>query len=73
MHKRTQGAMTLHHYGCLGLFITFACNWKWIEIMQELLLGQKPQNQHEIVARVFCQKIVKLMDLIIKGNTFEET
>ena len=74
MHEKTQDALTyVRHYGRPDLFITFTCNPKWPEITAELLPGQASNNRHDIVARVFRQKIVKLMDLLTKHNIFGPT
>ncbi|GFQ76040.1 helitron_like_N domain-containing protein [Trichonephila clavata] len=71
MHERTQDAMTyVRNYGRPDLFITFTCNPAWPEIENELLLGQKPHNRHDLLARVFHGKLKILMNLITKGKIF---
>jgi len=71
MHERTQDAMTyVRKYGRPDLFITFTCNPKWKEIEDELFLGQKPHDRHDIVSRVFNLKLRSLMDLLTKGEIF---
>ena len=73
MHERTQDAMTyVRKYGRPDLFITFTCNPKWSEIQQELLLNQKPHHRHDLLARVFHLKLIKLMHLITKSQIFGE-
>lgn len=73
MHERSQDAMTYdRHYGRPDLFITFTCNPPWVEISKELLQGQKAHDRHDIIARVFCVKVKKMMDLLIKGRIFGE-
>lgn len=58
MHEYAQDAMTyVRNYGTPDLFITFTCNPKWMEIERELEPGQKPQDRHDIIARVFQQKL----------------
>lgn len=52
------------------LFITFMCNPKWTEIEELLLPGQKSIDRHDIIARVFKQKLVCLIYLITKCNIF---
>ncbi|GBP16605.1 hypothetical protein EVAR_89204_1 [Eumeta japonica] len=43
MHEYAQDAMSyVRHYGTADLFITFTCNPQWIEIKQELFLGNHP-------------------------------
>ena len=71
MHEKTQDAMTyVRQYGRPDLFITFTCNPKWPEITQELFEGQKSHDRYDIVSRVFHLKVMKLMNLITKGNIF---
>lgn len=71
MHEKTQDALVyVRHFGCANLFITFTCNPKWTEITRELWPGQKPQDRHDIIARVFHQKIMILMKLITKDKIF---
>ncbi|XP_054711418.1 uncharacterized protein LOC129221007 [Uloborus diversus] len=71
MHERTQDAMTyVRSYGRPDLFITFTCNPTWNEIKAELFPGQKPQDRHDLLARVFHVKQKMLMNLISKGNIF---
>ena len=60
-HERTQDAMTyVRTHGTPDLFITFTCNPKWIEIQRELQPGQMAHHRHDIVARVFRQKLLLL-------------
>ncbi|XP_050340837.1 uncharacterized protein LOC126767347 [Bactrocera neohumeralis] len=74
MHEYTQDAMTyVRHYGRPDLFITFACNPKWIEIVQLLLPGQTSSDRHDITARVFRQKIRSLMHYIVGHRVFRDT
>ena len=71
MHERTQDGMKyVQTFGRPDFFITFTCNPNWKEIKDQLLPGQKPQDRHDIVARVFQQKKRKLIDLIEKSNIF---
>ncbi|XP_044594412.1 uncharacterized protein LOC123271894 [Cotesia glomerata] len=74
MHERTQDGMVyIRTFGKPDLFITFTCNPKWNEIACELLPGQKSQDRHDIIARVFRLKVKKLIDLITKKYIFGET
>nr|XP_018910130.1 PREDICTED: uncharacterized protein LOC109039193 [Bemisia tabaci] len=52
------------------LFITFTCNPKWEEIQECLKSGQKPQDRHDILARVFNLKVKKMIDLLRKNEIF---
>ncbi|KYO43944.1 hypothetical protein Y1Q_0012895 [Alligator mississippiensis] len=71
MHERTQDAMTyVQNCSCPDLFITFTCNPAWVEVANELMLGQKPQDWHDLLPRVFRQKVKALMNLINKGKIF---
>ena len=74
MHEYTQDAMTyVRNYGRPDLFITFTCNPKWEEIQVELMCGQTHYDRHDLTARVFRQKLIKLMDAITKGHVFGPT
>lgn len=74
MHEKTQDALTyVRHYGCPNLFITFTCNPKWPEITKELWFGQKSQDRHDVIARVFRQKVQTLMGLINVQHIFGKT
>ena len=71
MHERTQDAFTyVRLFGRPDLFITFTCNAKWKEIQDEFLPGQKTVNRHDLTARVFHLKLIKLMNLISKSEIF---
>lgn len=71
MHEYAQDAMTYaRQYGTADLFITFTCNPSWDEIKDLLLPGQTSADRHDIIARVFKQKLKKLMDFIIKYRIF---
>uniref|UniRef100_A0A0L8FK89 Helitron helicase-like domain-containing protein n=1 Tax=Octopus bimaculoides TaxID=37653 RepID=A0A0L8FK89_OCTBM len=60
----------VRHFGRPDLFITFTCNPKWQEIQAELFDGQKPNDRHDLIARVFQLKLHKLMDFIKFGQVF---
>ena len=60
----------MHTYGRPDLFITFTCNAKWIEVQNVLLPGQTYINRHDLTARVFRLKLIKLMNLITKSEIF---
>ena len=64
MHKRTQDAMTyVRHYGLPDLFITFTYNPTWDEV-KELFDGQTYNDRHNLSARVFRQKVIRLIEVI---------
>ena len=71
MHERTQDAMTyVRTYGRPDLFITFTCNPQWQEIKELLLPGQQSHQRHDLLARVFRQKVIKMLALITKHEIF---
>ena len=71
MHEYTQDAMTyVRTYGRPDLFITFTCNPAWIEIREMLINGQASSDRHDLIARVFRQKQMKLIDVLTKGCAF---
>ncbi|XP_017469499.1 PREDICTED: uncharacterized protein LOC108361401, partial [Rhagoletis zephyria] len=74
MHEYAQDAMTyVRNYGTPDLFITFTCNPKWTEIERELDPGQKPLDRHDIIARVFQQKLKDMMNVLTKYRVFGDT
>ena len=74
MHEYTKDAMTyVRNYGRPDLFVTFTCNPKWEEIQQELLPGQTHSDRHDLLARVFRQKLIKLMNIVTKSHVFGPT
>lgn len=76
-------------YGRPDLFITFTCNPAWEEIagllfpgqpedqlrpgQESPIPGQQPRHRHDLVARVFRQKLQKMMALITKHSIFGPT
>lgn len=71
MHEYAQDAMAYTRLcGRPDLFITFTCNKDWPEIQQNLLDNQVPADRHDIVARVFRQKLSILMDVLTKQGIF---
>ena len=62
MHEYAQDAMYyVRNHGRLDYFITVTCNTKWPEIAFELMEGQLPIDRHALKARVFKQKLIKLI------------
>ena len=67
MDEYAQDAMPyVWAYGRPHLFITLTCNPAWAEIKEEFLEGPAPSDRHDLTARVFKQKFIKLMDVITK-------
>lgn len=71
MHEYTQDAMTyVRNYGRPDLFITLTCNPRWPEILDNLFPGQSSADRHDLNARVFEQKVNRLMSAIRKSHIF---
>jgi len=71
MHEYAQDAFVyVRAYGRPNLFITFTCNPLWLEIQNELFDGQTAIDRHDIVARVFKQKLNKFIQVITKEKIF---
>ena len=71
MQEYAQDSMTyVPHYRHPDLFFTFTCNLTWDEIQKLLLPGQSPVARHDIIARVFRQKLKSLMDFIVRYEVF---
>lgn len=71
MHEYAQDALALvGRHGGPDLFITVTCNPNWTEIKENLFTGQTVIDRHDIVARVFRQKLLVLRDLIQLHNIF---
>jgi len=68
MHERQSDAMAyVRRMGRPELFITVTTNPKWPEIRDNLLPGQEPQDRPDVIARVFRQKLKRLMELLKNG------
>ncbi|XP_055306971.1 uncharacterized protein LOC129571224 [Sitodiplosis mosellana] len=71
MHEYAQDAMCyVRNYQRPDLFITFTCNPHWDEIKEHLFAHQSNTDRHDIIARIFKQKLKKLMDFIVKHKVF---
>ena len=74
MHEYAQDAMAyVRLHGRPDLFITFTCNPTWPEITSLLMPNQYASDRHDLVARVFRQKLLKLMGTITKHKLFGPT
>ena len=72
MQEYAQDSMTyVPHYRHPDLFFTFTCNLTWDEIQKLLLPGQSPVARHDIIARVFRQKLKSLMDFIVRYEVLD--
>lgn len=73
LHEYTQDAFTyVRSYGRLDLLLTFTCNPLWRELADEIMPGQKTTDRHDLIARVFRQKVQKFIALLAKGHLFGE-
>ena len=69
--KFTQDGMTyVQVYGPPDIFLTMTANQGWPKMKEAVFPGQSPSDRHDMTARVFRQKVVKLMELIRKGEIF---
>ncbi|XP_075425538.1 uncharacterized protein LOC142465468 [Ascaphus truei] len=74
MHEYAQDAMAyVRAYGRPDFFITFTCNPAWPEIKIELAHGQAHSDRHDLIARVFRQKLITLIHIITKTYIFGQT
>ena len=73
MHEYTQDAMVyVRVHGRPDLFITVTCNPNWPEIKSQLYGNEQPSDRHDLISRIFKQKLEKLMDLIVKHKIFSD-
>ena len=71
MNEQAQDAMSyVRKHGRPDLFITFTCNPKWEDIVDELFHGQTQYDRHDLTARVFHEKQKKLLWLLKDGKIF---
>jgi len=74
MVQNYQDAMAIYRWArCSDAFVTFTCNPQWLEIKGALLLGQQPQDQPDLVTRVFKIKLKELINDIHKKHILERT
>ena len=73
MHEKSIDALVyLRHFGRPTFFITFTANPKWPEIQRELKGSQTANHRHDMIARVFRQKLLKMMYIIKQDKIFGE-
>ncbi|KAH0713167.1 hypothetical protein KY289_009126 [Solanum tuberosum] len=60
----------VQEFGRPDVFITMTCNPDWVEIQEQLRLGQLPQDRPDLVTRVFRAKLQDLKDQILKQEIF---
>jgi hypothetical protein len=74
MVQNYQDAMAIYRWaGCPDVFVTFTCNPQWLEIKRALPLGQQPQDQPDLVNRVFKIKLKELINDIHKKHILGRT
>jgi len=74
MVQNYQNAMAICRWAhCLDAFVTFICNPQWPEIKRALLLRQQPQDQPDLVTRVFKIKLKELINDIHKKHILGRT
>ncbi|GBN85661.1 hypothetical protein AVEN_171880-1 [Araneus ventricosus] len=71
MHVYALNAITyVRHGGKPSLFITYTLNPNCKEMTQNLTNGQSKTDRHDLVARIFRQKLIKFMNVLVKGQVF---
>jgi hypothetical protein len=74
MVQNYQDAMAIYRWAlCLDAFVTFTCNPQWPKIKKMLLFGQQPQDQLDLVTRVFKIKLKELINDIHKKHILGRT
>src|SRR5258705_9048445 len=69
LHEYAQDAITYVRYGGKpSLFITCTFNPNCVELPENLINGQSKTDRHDLVARIFRQKIIKFINVLIKGQ-----
>ena len=68
MHEKQCNSMAyIRRMGRPDIFITMTCYPKWPQIMEILLSGQKSQDRPDLVAKLFRQKLKKMIELLKNG------
>ena len=57
-------------HGKPDLFITFKCNPRQTDVLENLLPGQQPQDRPDIVARVFKGRVQQRIHELKEDNMF---
>lgn len=63
----------VRQFGKPDYFITFTCNPSWLEISDNLFDNQVPTDRDDIKARVFRQKVIRLVKILTKGHVLGES
>ena len=73
MSARYQDAMAMvRAFGKPDLFVTFICNPRWREIVENLEVGQSASDRPDLAVRVFRMKLDAMLDDIVKKQIFGE-
>nr|XP_028964644.1 uncharacterized protein LOC114827138 [Malus domestica] len=73
MINNYQDAMAIcRHFGNRDLFITFTCNAKWPEIIEDMRdkPGCRAEDRHDIVSKIFKAKLNHMIKFIKSGKPF---
>lgn len=71
MYEYAQDGLTyVKNYGRPDLFLTMTMDPSCAEVKSQLFDGQAPYERHDIIARVFKQKLTKLINLITKDEIY---
>ncbi|UYV67116.1 hypothetical protein LAZ67_4003936 [Cordylochernes scorpioides] len=69
MQQNYQDAMAIvRKFGRPDLFVTFTCNPRWTDIVENLLPNQNPSDRPDLVARVFNLKLQQLLRAIVSQH-----
>ncbi|UYV70096.1 hypothetical protein LAZ67_7001779, partial [Cordylochernes scorpioides] len=69
MQQNYQDAMAIvRKFGRPDLFVTFTCNPRWTDIVENLLPNQNPSDRPDLVARVFNLKLQQLLHEIVSQH-----
>ncbi|UYV66597.1 hypothetical protein LAZ67_4002252 [Cordylochernes scorpioides] len=69
MQQNYQDAMAIvRKFGRPDLFVTFTCNPRWTDIVENLLPNQNPSDRPDLVARVFNLKLQQLLREIVSQH-----
>ncbi|UYV70293.1 hypothetical protein LAZ67_7002421 [Cordylochernes scorpioides] len=69
MQQNYQDAMAIvRKFGRPDLFVTFTCDPRWTDIVENLLPNQNPSDRPDLVARVFNLKLQQLLHEIVSQH-----
>ena len=59
-------------FDCLNLFITFICNFKWVEIIKNLLFDKRVIDRFDLIVKIFRLKLNIFIYDILKKKIFDK-